>query len=140
MPTEPWGRVAVAVAPSKPEVVYAFIEAEPPKNALYRSDDGGKTWAALDRSQNMVWRPFYFANLIVDPKDENKVYKPDLSLIASNDGGRSFSNITGGTHGDHHDLWINPNNTDHLIAGDDGGLWYSYDGGNRWWKGENLPV
>src|SRR3546814_4777258 len=58
------------------------------------------------------------------------------SLIVSNDGGKSFSNITGGTHGDHHDLWINPANTDHLIAGDDGGLWYSYDGGNRWWKGE----
>lgn len=140
LPTEPWGRVAVAVAPSKPEVVYAFIEAEPPKNALYRSDDGGKTWVALDRSQNMVWRPFYFAHLIVDPKDPDKIYKPDLGLIVSNDGGKSFSNITGGTHGDHHDLWINPSNTDHLIAGDDGGLWYSYDGGNRWWKGENLPV
>jgi photosystem II stability/assembly factor-like uncharacterized protein len=88
----------------------------------------------------MIWRPFYFANLIIDPKDENKVYKPDLSLIASSDGGRSFTNISGGAHGDFHDLWINPNNTDHLITGDDGGVWYSYDGGNRWWKGNNLPV
>jgi len=88
----------------------------------------------------MIWRPFYFANLIVDPKDENKLYKPDGSLIASNDGGRSFSNISGGAHGDFHDIWINPNNTDHLITGDDGGVWYSYDGGNRWWKGDNLPV
>jgi photosystem II stability/assembly factor-like uncharacterized protein len=140
LPPKPWGRVAVTVAPSKPNVVYAFIEAVTPKDGLYRSDDGGRTWTALDRSQNMVWRPFYFANLIVDPKDENKIYKPDLGLIVSADGGRSFSNITGGTHGDHHDLWINPDNTDHLIAGDDGGLWYSYDGGNRWWKAENLPV
>ena len=140
LPPKPWGRVAVAVAPSKPAVVYASIEAEIPKDGLYRSDDGGKTWQQLDRSQNMIWRPFYFANLIVDPKDENKIYKPDLSLIASNDGGRSFSNIAGGAHGDFHDVWINPNNTDHVITGDDGGVWYSYDGGNRWWKGDNLPV
>jgi photosystem II stability/assembly factor-like uncharacterized protein len=140
LPAKPWGRVAVAVAPSKPNVVYAFIEAEPPKNGLYRSDDGGQTWAALDRSQNMIWRPFYFANLIVDPKNENKIYKPDGSLIASNDGGKSFSNISGGAHGDFHDVWINPNNTDQLITGDDGGVWYSYDGGNRWWKADNLPI
>jgi photosystem II stability/assembly factor-like uncharacterized protein len=113
----------VAAAPSKPNVVYAFIEAEPPKNGLYRSDDGGQTWSALDRSQNMVWRPFYFAHLIVDPKDENKIYKPDLSLIVSTDGGKSFSNISGGAHGDFHDVWINPNNTDHVITGDDGGFW-----------------
>lgn len=140
LPSQPWGRVAVAVAPSKPSVVYAFIEAEPPKNGLYRSDDGGQSWVALDRSQNMVWRPFYFAHLIVDPKNENKIYKPDLGLIVSTDGGKSFSNISGGAHGDFHDVWINPNNTDHVITGDDGGLWYSYDGGNRWWKGENLPI
>lgn len=140
LPSKPYGRIAVTVAPSKPNVVYAVVEAEMPKDGLYRSDDGGATWTQLDRSQNMIWRPFYFANLIVDPKNENKIYKTNLSLIMSNDGGKSFSNINGGTHGDHHDLWINPNNTDHLIAGDDGGIWYSYDGGNKWWKGENLPI
>jgi photosystem II stability/assembly factor-like uncharacterized protein len=140
LPTKPWGRVAVTVSPSSPNIVYALIEAEPPKNGLYRSEDGGKTWQARDRSQMMIWRPFYFANLIVDPKDPNKVYKPGGGLIASNDGGKSFSPIGGGGHGDWHDVWVNPNNTDHLIAGDDGGLWYSYDGGNRWWKADNLPV
>ena len=61
LPSKPWGRVAVTVAPSKSNVVYAFIEAEVPKNALYRSDDGGATWTKLDRSQQMIWRPFYFA-------------------------------------------------------------------------------
>src|SRR5205809_514169 len=140
LPAKPWGRVAVTVAPSKPNVVYAFIEAAVPKNGLYRSDDGGKTWEARDRSQLMIWRPFYFANLIVDPKNENKIYKPDLSLIVSTDGGTSFSNIGGGSHGDFHDVWVDPTSTDHLIAGDDGGLWYSYDAGNKWWKADNLPV
>jgi photosystem II stability/assembly factor-like uncharacterized protein len=140
LPAKPWGRVAVTVAPSKASVVYAFIEAAPPKNALYRSDDGGHTWRGLDRSQNMIWRPFYFANLIVDPKDENRVYKTGGSLIVSTDGGQSFSNISGGAHGDFHDVWVDPAAPDHLITGDDGGLWYSYDAGNRWWKGENLPV
>ena len=140
LPAKPWGRVAVTVAPSNPRVVYAFIEAAPPRNALYRSEDGGKSWQLRDRSQNMIWRPFYFANLIVDPKDENKLYKPGGSLIMSTDGGQSFSNIGGGAHGDFHDVWVDPQSTDHLITVDDGGVWYSYDGANKWWKGENLPV
>jgi photosystem II stability/assembly factor-like uncharacterized protein len=138
LPAKPWGRVAVSVAPSKPNVVYALIESN--RSALFRSDDGGKTWQEHDRSNWMVWRPFYFGNLIVDPKNENKLYKPDLVLIMSEDGGKSFSVISQGAHGDFHDLWIDPDNTDHLIAGDDGGIWYSYDGGNTWWKGYNLPI
>ncbi len=138
LPAKPWGRVAVTIAPSKPNVVYALIEST--RSALFRSEDGGKTWEERDRSNWMVWRPFYFANLIVDPKNENKVYKPDLVLIMSEDGGKSFSGISGGAHGDFHDVWVNPDNTDHLIAGDDGGVWYSYDGGNTWWKGNNLPI
>jgi photosystem II stability/assembly factor-like uncharacterized protein len=140
LPRKPWGRVAVTVAPSKPDVVYAFIEAVPPLNGLYRSEDGGKTWELRDRSQNMVWRPFYFANLIVDPRNENRVYKPDGSLIMSTDGGASFSNIGGSAHGDFHDVWVDPKNSEHLITGDDGGLWYSYDGGDKWWKAETLPI
>lgn len=138
LPAKPWGRIAVAVAPSKPDVVYAMIEST--RSGLFRSDDGGKTWQEGDRSNWMVWRPFYFANLIVDPKNENKIYKPDLTLIMSEDGGKSFSGIGNGAHGDFHTVWVNPDNTDHLIAGDDGGVWYSYDGGNTWWKANNLPI
>jgi photosystem II stability/assembly factor-like uncharacterized protein len=140
LPSKPWGRVAVTVAPSKPSVVYAFVEAAVPKNGLYRSEDGGRTWEPRDRSQAMIWRPFYFANLIVDPKNENRLYKPDLNLVVSNDGGSSFSNISGGAHGDFHDVWVDPANPDHLITGDDGGVWYSYDAGNKWWKADNLPI
>ncbi|HMD38280.1 MAG TPA: hypothetical protein VKH15_03300 [Candidatus Acidoferrum sp.] len=138
LPAKPWGRVAVTIAPSKPNVVYALIEST--RSAFFRSDDGGKTWEERDRSSWMVWRPFYFANLIVDPKNENKIYKPDLTLILSEDGGKSFSPIGGGAHGDFHDVWVNPENTEQLIAGDDGGIWYSHDSGNTWWKGNNLPI
>jgi photosystem II stability/assembly factor-like uncharacterized protein len=138
LPTKPWGRIAVTIAPSNADVVYALIESN--RSALFRSEDGGKTWQERDRSNLMVWRPFYFANLIVDPKDENKIYKPDLGLIMSSDGGKSFSGISGGAHGDFHDVWVDPENTEHLIAGDDGGVWYSYDSGNTWWKAANLPI
>jgi len=138
LPPKPWGRIAVTMAPSNPDVVYALVES--PHSALFRSADGGKTWERRDDSQWMVWRPFYFANLIVDPKDENKIYKPDGAMIMSNDGGKSFSGISGGAHGDFHDVWIDPDDTERVITSDDGGIWYSHDGANTWWKGNNLPV
>jgi photosystem II stability/assembly factor-like uncharacterized protein len=138
LPAGPWGRVEVTVAPSDPRVVYAFIEST--KSALFRSGDGGATWERRDDSQNMVWRPFYFARLVVDPVDPNRLFKPDLRLIVSEDGGRSFSDTSGGSHGDWHDVWIDPTNPAHVIGGDDGGLWISWDRGSKWWKVNNLPV
>ena len=137
-PKKPYGRLAVAFAPSDANIVYAFVEST--DSALFRSDDGGKTWDKRDKSQMMVWRPFYFASLVVDPKNPDRVFKPDLSLIQSLDGGKSFANVGGGSHGDHHAVWIDPTDTQHVITGDDGGLWQSYDGGNKWWKQNNLPV
>lgn len=137
-PVKPYGRIAVAIAPSNPSIVYSLVES--PHSALYRSDDGGKTWQQRDKSQLMVWRPFYFANLIVDPHNPERVFKPDLNLIQSVDGGKSFANVGGGSHGDSHVVWIDPRNTQQIIVGDDGGLWYSKDGGNKWWKADNLPV
>ncbi len=138
LPAKPWGRIAVSTAPSNPDVVYALIEST--HSALFRSSDGGKTWEERDRSQMMVWRPFYFANLIVDPKDENKLYKPGGGLIVSSDGGASFSSASGGAHGDFHDVWINPADSNEIITGDDGGVWYSHDSGNKWLKANNLPI
>jgi photosystem II stability/assembly factor-like uncharacterized protein len=139
-PKKPYGRIAVAIAPSKASRVYAFVEST--DSALFVSDDGGATWEKRDKSTWMVWRPFYFAKLIVDPKNPDRVFKTDGQLILSEDGGKSFAVVGGftGAHGDLHDVWIDPTNTQTVISGDDGGVWYSYNGGSKWWKGENLPI
>jgi photosystem II stability/assembly factor-like uncharacterized protein len=138
LPKQPWGRLEIAYAPSNPKRVYAFIENVRP--ALFVSDDGGATWQERDRSQGMIWRPFYFARMVVDPKDPDRLFKMGLQVIVSDDGGKSFSPTAGGSHGDWHDVWINPADTKYIVGGDDGGLWTSYDGGNRWVKSWNLPV
>jgi photosystem II stability/assembly factor-like uncharacterized protein len=138
LPAKPYGRIALAVAPSKPQTVYATIESE--KSALYRSDDGGAKWEKLDASQFQVWRPFYFANLIVDPVDENKVFKAGGTLLLSMDGGKSFTPVSSGAHGDFHDVWIDPTDPQLVFTSDDGGLWRSNDGGRRWSHLMNLPV
>jgi len=138
LPKQPWGRLEIAFAPSNPKRVYAFVENVRP--ALYVSDNGGLTWEERDRSQGMVWRPFYFGRIVVDPKDQDRLFKMGFSMIVSEDGGKSFSGTTGSTHGDWHDLWINPTNTRHMVGADDAGLWTSYDGGNRWFHSMNLPI
>src|SRR4051812_29195171 len=139
-PKKPYGRLAVAIAPSNPKRVYCFVEST--DSALFVSDDGGATWDKRDKSNWMVWRPFYFANLIVDPKNPDRVFKCDGPLIMSDDAGKSFSVVGGfqGAHGDLHAIWIDPTNTQTVISGDDGGIYYSYNGGARWWKAENLPI
>jgi photosystem II stability/assembly factor-like uncharacterized protein len=138
LPNYPWGRLEVAFAPSNPKQIYAFIEN--PRPALFVSENGGLSWEERDRSQGMVWRPFYFGRIEVDPKDPKRLFKMGYSITVSEDGGRSFSNAAGASHGDWHDIWINPTDTKYIVGGDDGGLWYSYDGANRWWKANNLPV
>jgi photosystem II stability/assembly factor-like uncharacterized protein len=140
LPPKPYGRIALAFAPSDPKTVYAFVEST--ESQLVISHDGGATWEGGDKSQWMVWRPFYFANLVVDPKNARRVFKTDGALILSEDGGKSFSSIGGfvGMHGDVHDVFVDPNNSQHVFAGDDGGLWISFDGANKWWKNDNLPI
>jgi photosystem II stability/assembly factor-like uncharacterized protein len=137
---KPYGRLAVAVAPTNSKRVYCFVEST--DSALFVSDDGGATWDKRDKSNWMVWRPFYFANLIVDPKNADRVFKTDGPLIMSDDAGKSFSVVGGfqGAHGDLHAVWIDPTNTQTVISGDDGGVYYSYNSGAKWWKAENLPI
>jgi photosystem II stability/assembly factor-like uncharacterized protein len=138
LPKGPWGRIEVAIAPSNPKMVYAFIES--PRSALFASTDGGVTWEERDRSQRMVWRPFYFGRIVVDPTNDQRLFKMNLRMIVSDDGGKSFSDSAGGSHGDWHDIWIDPTDSKTIVGGDDGGLWLSYDGGTKWWKGANLPI
>ncbi len=138
LPTGDKGRIAVAVAPSRPSVVYALVEAE--HTAFYRSDDLGESWTETNASSAVVGRPFYFALVVVDPVDFNRVYKPDFALGMSTDGGKSFGQLGSSTHGDHHALWIDPHDPQHLILGTDGGVYISYDRGAHWRHVGTLPV
>ena len=137
---KPWGRTEIVVAPSDRNVVYAFVESK--DSALWRSADGGQTWQRRDNSQWMIWRPFYFGRIGVDPTNPDRLFKCDGVMIVSDDGGKSFQSVGGFglDHGDWHDLWIEPTNPRHIVAGNDGGLFTSWDGGNRWIKSDNLPI
>lgn len=141
LPPKPFGRTALALAPSAPANLLAIVESE--KTGLYISSDGGATWKAQSATLNVVSRPFYFSTLVVDPKDPKRVYRPAYSFSYSSDGGYSFaeaSNEGGWVHSDHHALWINPNNTSQLYLGTDGGVYLSLDRGATWTFMSNLPV
>lgn len=141
LPAGEKGRIAVAVAPSRPSVVYALVEGA--KTALYRSENLGESFSAVNSSTSVSMRPFYFAHLVVDPSDHNTVYKPGLALAVSTDGGASFTSpiLSGGNvHSDHHALWINPRDRNELFLGTDGGVYHSFDRGRRWRFLRSLPV
>ncbi len=138
LPEGELGRIGVAVAPSKPSVVYAAVEAR--RGGIFRSDDRGETWAEMNTGASVTNRPFYFGIVVVDPKDEKRVYKPGIGLAASDDGGRTFQGIGGGVHSDYHAVWINPRDSDHMMVGTDGGVYASEDRGNDWRFLGNLPV
>src|SRR5262249_44282587 len=104
LPKGPWGRIAVAVAPSDGRRVYALIEAE--KGGLYRSDDGGKKWERINGNHYLLIRPWYFCTVTVDPVNPDVVWCPNLRLLKSVDGGKTFKNVKGPHHVDHHHLWI----------------------------------
>ena len=115
--------------------------------ALFRSDDGGDSWAEVNNSFNVSGRPFYFARLAADPKNADRVYKPGFFLTVSDDGGKSFSaafstseGFGEAVHGDQHALWINPDNPDQMLLGTDGGVYQSLDRAAHWRFLSNLPV
>jgi photosystem II stability/assembly factor-like uncharacterized protein len=139
LPKADLGRIALAVAPSRPNVVYSVVEARD-ATALYRSDDTGITWKRLAATRAISGRPFYFARIHIDPLDADRIYKMGFGASISEDGGKTFSPLGGTYHGDTHDLWIDPRRTDSLILGTDGGLYLSQDRGFRWRFVEDLPV
>ncbi len=132
LPEGVWGKVGVTVAPSDGRRVYALIEAE--KGGLFRSDDGGESWTLTTADRKLRQRAWYYTTLTVNPANPEEVWAPNVPLLKSIDGGKTFEifNAPGLTHGDYHDLWIDPMNAKRMIAGDDGGVYISTDGGESW--------
>lgn len=141
LPNKPFGRIAFTLAPSAPNNLWAIVESN--NTGLYISRDGGETWKQQSATLNVVARPFYFSTIEVDPKDSLRVYRPSFGFSYSSDGGKSFADASGDggwVHSDHHALWINPNNTNHMYLGTDGGVYLSLDRGATWRFIDNLPV
>jgi len=139
LPKEQLGRIGLAYAPSKPDTVYAVVEAANKAGGTFRSLDGGLTWDK--RSDYVSASPQYYQELIADPHNADRVYSMDTWMHVSQDGGKTFQRVgEKHKHVDNHALWIDPANTDRLIAGCDGGLYESRDRGATWEFKPNLPV
>ncbi|MEM8933499.1 MAG: hypothetical protein AAGE94_20075, partial [Acidobacteriota bacterium] len=138
------GRVGLAFAPSDPRIAYAFVEHDGPTHRLIRSEDGGATWTTVADSstQPIGTRPFYYADLRVDPQDPDRVYSLWTALSVSEDGGRTWRTIAPFTsvHADHHALWIAPDDPTLIYDGNDGGVAVSRSRGETWRYVENLPL
>jgi photosystem II stability/assembly factor-like uncharacterized protein len=138
LPNRLFGRSNVGVSASKPNRLYALIEAKP-GSGLYRSEDAGATWELINHSASLTTRPFYYTTLGVDPNNSDVVYVGDEGWFKSVDGGTTFKRAPV-PHGDNHDIWINPNNSDDLIQANDGGANVSLDGGKSWSTQTNQPT
>jgi photosystem II stability/assembly factor-like uncharacterized protein len=137
LPKGAWGIVGVAVAPSNTDKIYSILENK--DGGLYMSADGGETWTLTCSDNNIRQRAWYYTKVFVDPKNENKVYCPNVGFMRSTDGGKTFQSINT-PHGDHHDLWIDPEDANRMVVADDGGAQVSFDGGNNWSTYLNQPT
>lgn len=138
MPKGMNGIIGVTVSPKNSERVWAIIEnSEAP--GVYRSDDGGKTWARINQDRALLQRAWYYCRIYADSQNEDKVWVMNVSYGVSKDGGKTFE-LKNAPHGDHHDLWIDPNNIMRMIIADDGGAQVSNDGGENWTTYHNQPT
>ena len=140
LPKGELGRIGLAIAPSRPNIVYALVEAK--ENGLYKSTDGGNTWS-LVTTNNIGGRPFYYHELYVDPVNENRIYNLHTYVTLSEDGGKTFRDIMAyenDVHPDHHAWWIHPQKPEYIINGNDGGMAISHDRAETWTFVNNLPV
>ena len=141
LPEGQLGRIGIAFSRSMPSRVYAKVEAT--KNGFYKSDDGGFKWTLVNSDAAQITdRPFYYQEIYVDPKNENRIYDVHSTITFSEDGGKSFSTMIpySGIHPDHHAWWINPEDPNHIIEGNDGGIGISRDRGKTWVFDEKIPV
>ena len=133
------GKIDISVARSKPNIVFAMVEAPGAEGGLYRSEDAGATWTNVNNTPRLRARPFYFHYVDVNPKNENEVWVNELSLWKSADGGRTFAAVST-PHGDNHGIWFNPDNPDIAIQCNDGGANITQDGGRSWSSILNQPT
>ena len=144
LPKGELGRIGLAIASNKTNIVYALIESK--KNALYKSEDGGFKWKKINDKRDIGNRPFYYSDIYVDPQNENRLYSIFTYVNVSEDGGKNFKmlmpayNVNNGVHPDHHAWWIHPEDGSYIIDGNDGGLNISHDGGKSWRFVGNIPV
>ena len=123
------GKIGVSVSPADPDRVYAIVENE--NGGVFRSDDGGQTWALTNESRNYRQRAWYYSRIFADPKNKDLVYLENVGFAKSTDGGKTFRGV-GTPHSDNHDFWIDPNDPKRMINGNDGGANVSIDGGSTW--------
>jgi photosystem II stability/assembly factor-like uncharacterized protein len=138
LPTTEMGRVGLAISPVDSNVVYATIEAADRKGGIFRSNDRGGSW---ERRNEFDTTAMYYARIVADPKDVDRVYVMNVFLMVSDDGGRTLRRLgEKSKHVDNHDIWIDPSNNDHYLVGCDGGVYESYDRGTNWNFKSNLPI
>ena len=138
---EQMGKMAVAVSRSSPQTVYALIESDSAKDerGLYVSTNAGKSWTQVTSEPQLVQRAWYYTELFIDPKDERTLYVLSAPALRSKDAGKTWETLSG-THGDFHDLWINPDNPRNFIISNDGGCAITFDGGSSWSTEDNQPT
>lgn len=138
LPSENIGRIGMAISPVNPDILYALVQAKE-GSGLYKSTDRGISWAKQS-SYNSAY-PFYMQKIVADPKEENRIYSMDLLIQVSEDGGKTFKALGEKfKHVDNHALWIDPSNTRHLISGNDGGVYESWDRGQSWDFKSTIPI
>ena len=135
------GKMAVSVCPSNPDKVYAVIESDSDKEqgGLFVSNDAGKSWTRVSDDHRLVQRAWYYIEVFADPQDENTVYVMSADALRSIDGGKTWETMEG-THGDFHDLWINPDNPRNMVIANDGGAAISFNYGKTWSTQDNMPT
>ena len=137
LPKGVWGISGVTVSPVNSDRVWAIIEAK--EGGVYRSEDAGKSWKKINEARKLRQRAWYYTRIYADTQDENKVYVANVQFHVSSDGGKSFESIRT-PHGDHHDLWIAPEDNNRMIVADDGGGQVSFDAGTNWSTYMNQPT
>ena len=137
LPSFPWGIVGVAISPVNSKRIWVMVEAD--NGGLFRSDDGGNNWEKVNSNRALRQRAWYYTRIYADTQNEDKVYVLNVSYGVSTDGGKTFT-LKNAPHGDHHDLWIDPNNNMRMVIADDGGAQVSNDGGENWSTYFNQPT